>query len=93
MVTRVLLEILAGVLFLIGGVWYFRASRALCERQRAQAQAYAERHPRWRWFFYPRWWYGTGQDIIAFRGSAIGIILFGIIFLVIAVLTASHVHQ
>jgi hypothetical protein len=60
---------------------------------RAQAQARAEKaSPRWHWFFYPRWWYGTRQDILAARGSAVGMIFFGIIFLVVAGLNAFHVH-
>jgi hypothetical protein len=93
MVARVLAELVAGIGFLVAGVYYFRGARALCDRMRAQAQARAERaSPRWRWFFYPRWWYGTGQDLLAARGSAVGMILFGIVFLVVAGLTAFHVH-
>ena len=93
MVMPVLLELVAGVGFLIGGVWYLNASRLLRERQRRQAQVYAERYPRWRWFFYPRWWYGRGLDMVAFRSSAIGMILFGVILFVLAAFTAFHVRS
>jgi hypothetical protein len=92
MIARVLVEVSAGVALLIGGVWYFRISRALCDRQRVQAQTCAERHPRRRWLFYPRWWYGAGQDMIALRGAAIGMILVGAILVTAALLTAFHVH-
>jgi hypothetical protein len=93
MVARVLLEVVAGIGFLIWGVYYFRSARARCERMRADARARAERaSPRWRWFFYPRSWYETGQDLLAIRSSALGMILFGIVFLVLAGLTAFDVH-
>ena len=95
MVTAVVLaEAGGGVSFLIAGVWYFRQARASCDRMRAEAQAYAQKvSPRWRWLFYPRWWYDTGQDILAARGSGIGMIVFGIICLVVAGLNAFHGHQ
>ena len=63
------------------------------EQMRADARERAERaSPRWRWFFYPHWWYETGQDLRAARGSAVGLMLFGVVFLVLAGLTAFGVH-
>ena len=94
MIIRIVLELLAGIGFFVAGVWYLRTARERCDRMRAEAQARAERAgPRWRWFFYPQWWYGTGQDLRAVRGSGVGMILFGIIFFVVAGLTAFHPHS
>ena len=90
---RILLELLAGIGFLVMGVFYLRGARVRCDRFRAEARSRAERaSPRWRWFFYPRSWYDTGQDLLAARGSAVGLILSGIVFLVLAALSAFHVH-
>jgi hypothetical protein len=94
MVATILLEILAGIGFLSVGVLSFRSARARCDEMRVYARARADRaKPHWRWFFYPRWWYETGQDFRAARGSAIGLILCGIVFLVAASRTAFHLHQ
>jgi hypothetical protein len=94
MVLRILLELLAGIGFLAWGVYYLRTARARCDRMRAEAQARAERaSPRWRWFFYPQRWYDTGQDLLAIRSSGVGMILFSIIFFIVAYLTAFHGHQ
>jgi hypothetical protein len=93
MVARVLAESVAGIGFLIWGVYYFRSARARCEQMRAGARARAERvSPRWQWLFYPRSWYETGRDLLAVRSSALAMILFGIVFLVLAGLTAFHVE-
>jgi hypothetical protein len=90
---RILLEVLGGVGFCALGVFYLRDARARCDRMRAEARARAERaSPRWRWFFYPRSWYDTGQDLLAVRSTGVGLILSGSILLVVAALTAFHVH-
>jgi hypothetical protein len=93
MVARVLAEGLAGIVFMVAGVCCFRTAQAACARRRAQAAAHAERvSARWRWFVYPRWWYDSGQDILAARGSAVGIMLMGVLLLIVATLEASHLR-
>ena len=93
MVARIVLEVVGGVWFFALGVFYLRDARGRCDRMRAEAQARAERAgPRWRWFFYPRSWYDTGQDLLAVRSTGVGLILSGSILLIVAALTVFRVH-